>query len=104
MRTPPFHHDYRGSDETLSKIAAIIEFLPFRPSASWYDAYWCQDKPARRARGTAPSASAPSLDSLFPNFVLGWLDALSGGRTAPVSRERAEPAGITHRPGIAGGR
>lgn len=103
MRAQPLHSGHGGSDETMFRVAPFTERLPFRPAPSWYDAYWCQDPPARRERGS-DRAPASSLYSLVQGFVVVWLEAMSGAPAAPVSDERAEQASSTHRPWLAGGR
>lgn len=85
MRTRPSYRRNRGSDDMLSKMASATDFLPFMPAPSWYEAYWYQDRPARRERNIAGSTS----HLLFGHFIGEWLKAVSRIRVAPVARRSA---------------
>ena len=101
MRT---HRDHRGSEKALLEVAPITEHLPFRPAASWYEAYWYRDRPARRGPSTDDRASASSVYPLVRGFVAARIETRSRAPAAPVSEERAEQASGTHRPRFVGGR
>lgn len=101
MRTRQLHYDHCDSSEAMSHVAPFAERLPFRPTASWYDAYWCED---RSKRSTAEPVRVSPLNSLLRGFVRAWFEAVGGWAGARVSQKRGEQVDSTRRPTLAGGR
>lgn len=102
MRKSTFESDYHRSVDEVSIIGPLMDFLPFRPHPSWYDVYWCQERPVRRQRSIGIHLSKYLLNSPPWEFVLTRLRALGGDQPAPISPAGASLAGPMHLPTVAG--